>query len=97
MERQWEISKPYTRTQDGVTETCISISAGKFIAELAYDSDWDKANAILIFTAPDLLECAQALLKRLEDMTTADFALGYERAEREALQAAIARATEKVA
>lgn len=50
------------------------------------------SNARLIATAPELLACAKALLHRLDTMTSDEFALGGEKAEREALRATLAKA-----
>jgi len=52
------------------------------------------AEAIMarIAAAPTILEAAESLLARLENMTTEEFSRGEEKAEREAMRAAIALA-----
>ena len=50
------------------------------------------ANANLIAAAPDLLEACKAMIACLEDLTTEDFSRGGEKAEREMMIAAIAKA-----
>lgn len=52
----------------------------------------DHANARLIAAAPDLAAAALALLQRIDAMTTAAFAMGAERPERERLRATLAAA-----
>ena len=42
----------------------------------------------------ELHEAARALLERIDNMTSAEFALGSERVERERLRAVLASATE---
>lgn len=54
----------------------------------------DEANAALIEAAPDILEAAAALLAKIDHITTKEFELGAEKAEREALRAAIEKATQ---
>jgi len=52
------------------------------------------ANAHLMAAAPDLLEAAKFALESLENMFTSDFANGGDRPVRDALEAAIKKATE---
>lgn len=52
-----------------------------------------EANRLLIVHAARLLEAAEALLTRIEGMTTDDFSRGGERVEREALRAIIDQIT----
>lgn len=54
------------------------------------------ANARIMAAAPELVEAAQALLAKLDNMTTDQFSKGEEREEREALRAITAKATGEV-
>lgn len=60
----------------------------------AADATNSNDNARLIAAAPDLLAAAQAMMDRLENLTTDEFQKGGEKAEREMLAAAIAKATQ---
>lgn len=72
----------------------IRDAGGQALASVPYalGDDTDRANARLIAAAPELAAAALALLQRIDAMTTAAFAVGGERAERERLRAALAGA-----
>lgn len=56
----------------------------------------NEGDVTLMAHSKELLEAAEALLKKLGDMTTADFAKSAERREREALSGAVRRARGQV-
>lgn len=68
----------------------------KAIGKTIGNSMVDEANARLIAAAPELVQKAQALLNKIDHITTDEFSVGEEREEREALRAAIAKATQTV-
>ena len=68
------------------------VADGQCIAR-AYPLLQRDANARLIAAAPEMLTVASALLAKLDTITTEEFSRGEEKTEREALRAAIRKAT----
>ena len=53
---------------------------------------YDKADAGLIASAPDLLDACKRMMERLDTLTTEEFSCGGEKPERGLMQAAINKA-----
>lgn len=84
-------SKDYDRF--GETVWVEAESNGHYVCELVRDAGHTEfANARLIAASPELLEAAEALLSKLDHITTDQFSNGGEWEEREALRAIVAKA-----
>ena len=73
-------------------EGCTSADSVCIVGEVNEQTPQNTANARLIVAAPDLLDACKKTRKRLENMTTLEFARGGEKAERESLDSAIMKA-----
>ena len=47
-------------------DDCYQVAAGKIVAMTFYDADEDKANALLISKAPEMLEMLEEVVKKLK-------------------------------
>jgi len=62
----WEMTCGYVREVDGCHDLSVFITAGRFIAEVAYNDPEQEANARLIHVAPRMLDTCKLVLKELE-------------------------------
>lgn len=80
----WQLDRGQIRDANGNALASYPYSLG---------GEADHANAILAAAAPDLLAAALITLETLANITTVEFSQGADKPAREALEAAIAKAT----
>lgn len=83
----WHVEEGQIKDKDNNSLASVPYTLG---------DETDRANAVLMAAAPDLLAAARFTLETLEEMDTDHFSKGADRPAREALELAIAKVTDGI-